>query len=82
MGYVEASLQVQHADPLSLPKLHPVLHRIIELVLVLSCPFVDQDKFLAHPVGLTRLNAWYQQQWHNTLWLLPQQDGTNHSFGH
>ena len=56
---VEASLQVQHADPLSPPKLHPVLPHVIELVLVFSHLFIDWDNVLAYPVGLSRLNAWY-----------------------
>ena len=56
---VEACLQVQHANPLSPPKLHPVLSHIIELVLILGHPFVDWDCVLAHPVGLPRLDAWY-----------------------
>ena len=56
---VEASLQVQHADPLSPPELHLVPPNFIELVLVLSHLFVDQDNILAHLVVLPRLNAQY-----------------------
>ena len=63
---VEASLQVQHVDPLSPPKLYPVLLYIIELVLVLGHPFIDQDYTLANPVRLPGLNTQYKQQWCNT----------------
>ena len=56
---MEASLQVQHADPLSLPELCPVLPCVIGLELVLSCPFIDQDDVLAHLVRLPRLNTQY-----------------------
>ena len=54
---VEACLLVQHADPLSPPEMCLVLSHVIELVLVLSCPFIDQDDVLTHPVGLLRLDA-------------------------
>ena len=37
---VEASLQVQHADPLSPPKLHLVPPPVNELVLILGHPFI------------------------------------------
>ena len=56
---VEASLQVQHADPLSPPELHPLPPHLIELVMALGHPFVNWDNVLAHLVGLPRLNAWY-----------------------
>ena len=56
---VEASLQVQHAEPLSPPELRPVPPHIIELVLVLGHPFIEWDNVLAYPVGLPRLNAQY-----------------------
>ena len=52
---VETSLQVQHAYPLSLPQLSPVLPYAIELVLALDYLFVDQDDILADLVGLVGL---------------------------
>ena len=58
-GVVEASLQVQYADPLSLPKLCLILPHAIELALVLGHPFIDQNNVLAHLVGLPGLNDWY-----------------------
>ena len=45
---MEAGFQVQHADPLSLPELCPVPPHIVELVLILSHPFVDWDNVLAY----------------------------------
>ena len=56
---METSLEVQYADPLSPPKVRPVPPYVIELVLVLGYPFIDQDYALAHPVGLLGLNTWY-----------------------
>ena len=56
---VEASLKVQHADPLSLLELRLVLPHVIELKLALIHLFIDQDYILAHPVRLPRLSAWY-----------------------
>ena len=56
---VEASLQIYHADPLSLPKLNAVPPHVIELVLVLGCHFIDWYDVLAYPVKLPGLNAWY-----------------------
>ena len=56
---VEASLQVQHADPLSLPKLCTVPPYVTELVLVLSYLFIDRDFVLTHPVWPPRLNTQY-----------------------
>ena len=56
---VEASLQVQHADPHSLPKLCPVQLHVIELVLVPSHLFIDWDYILANPVWLLKLNTQY-----------------------
>ena len=45
-GYlVEAGFQVQHANPLCPPKLHPVPPCIVELVLVLGHPFIDQGQY-------------------------------------
>ena len=55
---VEASFQVQHADPLSPPELHLVLPCVIELELILGHPFVDWDNVLAYPVRLPGLNTW------------------------
>ena len=79
---MESSLQVRHADTLSLPKLCLVLCCIVELVLVLGHLFINQDNVLAYLVGLPRLNAWDQQQWHNIPQLLPWQDRADHSLGH
>ena len=55
---VEASFQIHHANPLCLPELRPVPPCVIELVLVVSCPFIDRDNILAHLVGLPGLDAW------------------------
>ena len=59
LDIVEASLQVQYGDSLSLLELRLVLPHVIELVLVLGYPFIDQDNVLKHPVGLSKPNAWY-----------------------
>ena len=56
---VGASLQVQHADPLSPPELCPAPIRVVELVLVFNHPFIDWDNVLAHPAGLPGLNSQY-----------------------
>ena len=53
---MEASLKVQHADPLSPPELHLVPPYVIELVLILGHLLVDWDNVLADPVGLARLD--------------------------
>ena len=79
---VEASLQVQHANPLSLPELQPVPPHVIALIVVLGHTFMDWDNVLAYPVGLPGLNAWYKQQQRNTLQLFPWQDGANHSLSY
>ena len=54
---VEASFQVQHNDPLSPHKLHLVQPYVVELVLILSNLFVDQDNVLAYSVRLPGLNT-------------------------
>ena len=56
---LEASFQFQHTDTLIPPELCPVLPHAIELVLILGCPFVDQDGVLAYLVRLPELNAWH-----------------------
>ena len=82
MGYCEAGFQVQHTNPLSPPKLCPVPPHVVELVLVLSHPFVDQGVILEHSVGLPRLDTWDKEQWRNTSWLLPWQNWASYSLGH
>ena len=57
MGCCRNQLLSPATDPLSPPKLCLVLLCAIEMVLVLSHPFVDWDNILAHVVGLARLNA-------------------------
>ena len=59
LDIVEASLQVQYGDSLSLLELRLVLPHVIELKLALIHLFIDQDYILAHPVRLPRLSAWY-----------------------
>ena len=54
---VEAGFQVQHANPLRPSKLGPVPPRIVELILILSHPFVDRDDVLTYLVGLTELDT-------------------------
>ena len=54
---VEAGFQVQHANPLHPSELGPVPPHIVELILILSHPFVDRDNVLTHMVGLPRLDA-------------------------
>ena len=56
---VEAGFQVQHTYPLSPPELPLVPPHVVELVLVLSHPFVNQDNVLTHPIRLPGLYAWY-----------------------
>ena len=51
---MEASLKVQHVDPLSLPMLCPILPHVIKLVLVLGHSFVDRNYVLAHPEGFLK----------------------------
>ena len=54
---VEASFQIQHANPLHPSKLGLVPPCIIELILILGCPFVNRDNVLTYTVGLPRLDA-------------------------
>ena len=54
---MEAGFQVQHANPLCLPELHPVPPCIVEVILILGHPFIDWDNILTHLVGLPRLDA-------------------------
>ena len=54
---VEASFQVQYNDPLSPPELCPVPPCVVELVLILSYLFVNQDIVLAYLVRLPGLNT-------------------------
>ena len=55
---VEAGFQIQHANPLRPSKLGPVPPRIIELILILSRPFVNRDNVLTYTVGLPGLDTW------------------------
>ena len=79
---MQAGFQVQHTIPLHPPELCPVPPRIIELVLVLSHPFVDWDNVLTNLVGLPGLDTWDQEQQCNTLRLLPWKNQANYSLGH
>ena len=53
---VEASFQVQHANPLRPSKLGPVPPGIIELILILGRPFIYRDDVLTYSVGLPGLD--------------------------
>ena len=54
---MEAGFQIQHANTLCPPELGMVPPSIIELILILSRPFVDRDNILTCLVGLPRLDA-------------------------
>ena len=59
---VVPSLEVYHADPLGATQLRAVAQSIVQLIVVLIRLLVSGYSVLEDPIGLSRLNPWYQQQ--------------------
>ena len=67
---VVPGLEVYHADPFGVAKIHSIMLRIVQLIVVLVRSLIDGYNVLADPIGLSRLHPRDQQQQRHASGLL------------